>query len=67
MNLRRPIGIVILGIALLCRVCVGQEITVAAAADLQSAMQDVASRFQKETGKTVKVNSFSRLLSRLPR
>jgi molybdate transport system substrate-binding protein len=31
-----------------------QEITVAAAADLQFAMQDVAARFQKETGKTVK-------------
>lgn len=27
----------------------------AAAADLQSAMQDIAIRFQKETGKTVKV------------
>src|SRR3984893_4604491 len=32
-----------------------QEITVAAAADLQSAMQDVAARFQKQTGKTVKL------------
>ena len=32
-----------------------QEITVAAAADLQSAMQDVSARFQKETGKTVKL------------
>ncbi len=31
-----------------------QEITVAAAADLQFAMQDIAARFQKETGKTVK-------------
>jgi molybdate transport system substrate-binding protein len=31
-----------------------QEITVAAAADLQFAMQDVAARFQKEAGKTVK-------------
>ncbi len=29
--------------------------SVAAAADLQSAMQDIAIRFQKETGKTVKV------------
>jgi len=35
--------------------CVAQEITVAAAADLQSAMQDIAARFQKGTGKTVKV------------
>jgi molybdate transport system substrate-binding protein len=32
-----------------------QEITVAAAADLQFAIQDVAARFQKETGKSVKL------------
>jgi molybdate transport system substrate-binding protein len=32
-----------------------QEITVAAAADLQFAMQDIAARFQKETGKSVKL------------
>lgn len=32
-----------------------QEITVAAAADLQPAMQDVAARFQKETGQRVNV------------
>ena len=32
-----------------------QEITVAAAADLQFAMQDLAARFQKETGKSVKL------------
>jgi molybdate transport system substrate-binding protein len=31
-----------------------QEITVAAAADLQSAMDEIVTRFQKETGKTVK-------------
>ncbi|MGA9041059.1 MAG: molybdate ABC transporter substrate-binding protein [Terriglobales bacterium] len=36
-------------------VCSAQEITVAAAADLQFAMQDITARFQKETGKTVKV------------
>jgi molybdate transport system substrate-binding protein len=35
--------------------CAAQEITVAAAADLQFAMQDVAARFQKETGKSVKL------------
>jgi molybdate transport system substrate-binding protein len=35
--------------------CPAQEITVAAAADLQFAMQDIAARFQKETGKTVKI------------
>ena len=32
-----------------------QEITVAAAADLQSAFQEIADRFQKETGKSVKL------------
>src|SRR4051794_14481419 len=32
-----------------------QEFTVAAAADLQFVMQDAAARFQKETGKTVKL------------
>lgn len=36
-------------------VCSAQEITVAAASDLQFAMQDIAAQFQKETGKTVKV------------
>jgi molybdate transport system substrate-binding protein len=36
-------------------VCPAQELTVAAAADLQFAMQDIAARFQKESGKTVKV------------
>src|SRR5581483_7441336 len=33
----------------------GQEITIAAAADLQSAMQEIASNFQKNTGEVVKV------------
>ncbi len=34
--------------------CKAQEITIAAAADLQFVMQDIAARFQKETGKSVK-------------
>jgi molybdate transport system substrate-binding protein len=33
-----------------------EEITVAAAADLQSAMADIAARYQKETGNVVKVS-----------
>src|SRR5947208_15105169 len=37
------------------QLCAAQEITVAAAADLQFAFQDVAARFQKETGKNVKL------------
>lgn len=32
-----------------------QDLTVSAASDLQSAMEDITARFQKETGKTVKV------------
>ena len=55
MNVRRWAAALILLLALGGRFCAGQEITVAAAADLQSAMQDVAARFQKQTGKTVKV------------
>src|ERR1700688_429714 len=39
----------------LSHVCLAQEITLAAAADLQFAIEDVASRFQKETGKTLKL------------
>src|ERR1700730_10339468 len=39
----------------LCSYVNAQEITVAAAADLQSAMQEIATRFQKETGTSVKV------------
>jgi molybdate transport system substrate-binding protein len=39
---------------LVCKSSEAQEITVAAAADLQVAMQEVAARFHEETGKTVK-------------
>ncbi|HEX4426539.1 MAG TPA: molybdate ABC transporter substrate-binding protein, partial [Terriglobales bacterium] len=35
--------------------CLAQDLTVAAAADLQFAMQDISARFQKETGKNVNV------------
>ena len=55
MNGRRLSLIAIIAASLIPQVSVAQEITVAAAADLQFAMQDVAARFQKETGKTVKV------------
>ena len=43
----------VLLVSFISQLCVAQEITVAAAADLQFAMQDVAARFQKATGKTV--------------
>jgi molybdate transport system substrate-binding protein len=55
MNRRKIPVLAILGITLISQLCAAQEITVAAAADLQSAMQDVAARFERETGKKVKV------------
>ncbi|MGH9495104.1 MAG: molybdate ABC transporter substrate-binding protein [Candidatus Sulfotelmatobacter sp.] len=45
----------ILGLMVLGHFCAAQDFTVAAAADLQSAMQDVAAQFEKQTGKAVKV------------
>jgi molybdate transport system substrate-binding protein len=54
MNLRRLTLIALLATGFISH-CKAQEITVAAAADLQFAMQDVAARFQKQTGKTVKL------------
>jgi molybdate transport system substrate-binding protein len=55
MNRRGLPVLAILGITLICQLCTAQEIIVATAADLQSAMQDVASRFERDTGKKVKV------------
>ena len=55
MNIRMLPLIPVLAVFLICQFCAAQEITVAAAADLQFAMQDVAAGFQKETGKTVKL------------
>jgi molybdate transport system substrate-binding protein len=39
---------------MLCSLAGAQDITIAAASDLQFAMQDITARFQKETGKNVK-------------
>src|SRR5579863_4987806 len=55
MNVRRLSSIAVLLVSVISQLCRAQEITVAAAADLQFAMQDVGARFQKETGKTVKL------------
>jgi molybdate transport system substrate-binding protein len=55
MNVRRLCLSAVLLAGFIAQLCVAQEITVAAAADLQFAMQDVAARFQKDTGKTVKL------------
>jgi molybdate transport system substrate-binding protein len=45
----------VLAVVLAVPLCGAQQITVAAAADLQFAFQDVAARFQKDTGKNVKL------------
>ena len=55
MIVNAKIWIAVFVVALTSRFCAAQDFTVAAAADLQSAMQDVAAQFQKQTGKTVKV------------
>ncbi len=55
MKVRRLRLTAVLLVSIISQVCVAQEIAVAAAADLQFAMQGVAARFQKETGKTVKL------------
>lgn len=47
--------IAILAVLCIGEYCAAQSITVAAAADLQFAMQDVADQFQKQTGKEVKL------------
>ena len=55
MSVRRLSLTALLAVGFISQLCIAQEITVAAAADLQFAMQDVAARFQKQTGKTVKL------------
>ena len=55
MSIRRVALIAFLAAVCISQLCAAQEITVAAAADLQFAMQDIVGRFQKETGKSVKV------------
>ena len=55
--MKRRIAAIVIALCLLSltRNSSAQEITVAAAADLQFAFQDVAARFQKESGKTVRL------------
>src|SRR5690349_14013815 len=52
---RNRILLAVMTLGLVTQFSSAQEITVAAAADLQSAMQEVVARFQKDTGKKVKV------------
>ncbi|MBS1850646.1 MAG: molybdate ABC transporter substrate-binding protein [Acidobacteria bacterium] len=51
---RKLLVVLLLALGLVASAC-AEEITVAAAADLQFAFQDVAARFQKETGHGVKL------------
>ena len=55
MRLRRCLVSLLLSLAFASVASLAQEITVAAAADLQFVMQETTARFQKETGKSVKV------------
>ncbi len=53
---RRTRNLIALAVVIcICEFCAAQSITVAAAADLQFAMRDVAAQFQKQTGKEVKL------------
>src|SRR3984893_15007177 len=54
MNLKRLVVLTALVLGLSGRFCKAQEITVAAAADLQSVKQDITGRLPAETGKNVK-------------
>src|ERR1700720_205600 len=51
----RNLCIAVFVLLLVARLSAAQEITVAAAADLQFAFQDVAARFEKDTGRHVKL------------
>ena len=53
--MKRRIGVLILGLVLAASFCSAQELSVAAAADLQFAFKDVATRFEKDTGAHVQL------------
>jgi len=55
MSMRTRNLIMLLAVMFVGQFCAAQAIMVVAAADLQFAMQDVAAKFQKETGKDVKL------------
>jgi molybdate transport system substrate-binding protein len=55
MNFKKFVLSVAIFLGLNGALCMAQEITVAAAADLQFVMQEVEPRFQSETGKSVKL------------
>jgi molybdate transport system substrate-binding protein len=53
MNIRKAGALAVLAIVFSSQLSLSQDVTVAAAADLQFALRDVAARFQKETGKKI--------------
>src|SRR5215470_17594369 len=55
MTMRIRISLLFLLATWLAQSAAAQDLTIAAAADLQSAMQEIAARFQQQTGKTVNV------------
>lgn len=55
MNIRRISAFAVVWFGLIGPLCKAQEVTVAAAADLQGVMPGIAAQFQKDTGKTVKL------------
>jgi molybdate transport system substrate-binding protein len=55
MSIRKVAVTAFVVVVCISQLCTAQQISVAAAADLQFAMQDIAARFQKETGGSVKV------------
>ena len=50
-----PIRVVVLTPFFFAHLCLAQDLTIAAASDLQSAMQEITSGFEKETGTKIKV------------
>src|ERR1700757_992116 len=52
---RRATNWTLMAVIIVSELCSAQSITVAAAADLQSAMQEVGAAFEKQTGKEVKL------------
>jgi molybdate transport system substrate-binding protein len=52
---RRATNLTLMAVIIVSELCSAQSITVVAAADLQSAMQEVGAAFEKQTGKEVKL------------
>jgi len=55
MSIRRSSLLLIVAFVLIAEMVTAQELTIAAAADLQSAMQEISTRFQQKTSHPIKV------------